>query len=97
MVWDVQSELVSLQAITFLILARPGADLSMALLTFFQAKTKYTALTMWAVWAREFGFWISSLKFMHFRHLYFFFAFFASLRWYVSLGILGTAYYLLTT
>jgi hypothetical protein len=68
MVWDVQSELVSLQAITFLILARPGADLSMALLTFFQAKTKYTALTMWAVWAREFGFWISSLKFRHFRH-----------------------------
>jgi hypothetical protein len=43
------------RAFTFLISARPGADLRIALLPFLQTKTKYTALTMWPVWAREFG------------------------------------------
>jgi hypothetical protein len=38
--------------------ARPGADLRIALLPFLKTKTQYTALTMWPVWARDFGFFV---------------------------------------
>jgi hypothetical protein len=38
-----------------LILARPGADLRIALLPFLQTKTNQTALTTWPVWARDCG------------------------------------------
>jgi len=58
--WDTK---ISLRdgAFHFRIAARPGADSKIALLPFLQTKTKYTAFTMWPVWAREFGFWIVSL------------------------------------
>jgi hypothetical protein len=45
----------SVGVVRFRILARPGADLEIVSRTFLQTNTKYTALTMWSVWAREFG------------------------------------------